>query len=100
MLSAACLALLIVTFTERAERARALAYWGAAAASGEAIGTLLGGVLTELFTWRAVLLVNVPVGAVMIAVAAPALPDGRDRTAGGLDLSGGLSATVGTAAFA
>ncbi len=100
VVSAAALAILIAGFPEGAARNRALAAWGAAAAAGGAIGTLLGGVLTDLISWRAVLLINVPIGLIMIAGAARLLPVGRGSHARGLDLPGALTATAGVAAFA
>lgn len=99
VLSAAALTILISTFTNRSERARALAAWGAAAATGGAAGTLLGGVLTDLLSWRWILLINVPVGIAMATVAWKALPSGRDRNSTGLDLAGAASATVGIGAL-
>ena len=37
--------------------------WGAVGGAGAAIGVLLGGTLTELVDWRAIFLINLPVGA-------------------------------------
>ena len=54
------LALINVLFPEGAERNRALGVWAGAGAAGLVIGVLLGGVLTSIFGWRAVFLVNVP----------------------------------------
>ncbi len=99
VVSAAALAVLIAGFPEGAARARALAFWGAAAAAGGAIGTLLGGVLTELVSWRAVLLINVPIGLVMLTGTAHLLPGGRGRSERRLDLPGAVTATAGIAAF-
>ncbi len=100
VVSAAALAILIAGFPEGQARNRALAAWGAAAAAGGAIGTVLGGVLTDLISWRAVLLINVPIGVVMIAGAARLLPGGHGSHVRGLDLPGALTATAGVAAFA
>ena len=44
------------------DRAKALAIWSAIAAGGGAVGLLLGGVLTDLASWRWIFFVNVPVG--------------------------------------
>ena len=64
LLSPGALAVLVNTFTG-AQRARALAVWGAVASAGGAIGVLLGGALTSWASWRWAFLINVPVGAVV-----------------------------------
>ena len=69
LLAPASLAILTVTFTEPKERARAFGVFGAIAGGGAAIGLVLGGILTEYFSWRWCLGVNVPI-AVVVAVAA------------------------------
>src|SRR6476660_5798775 len=48
---------------------RALAAWSAMGGVGGAVGVLLGGLLTEAFGWRSILLINVPVGLVTAIVA-------------------------------
>src|SRR5215207_9745183 len=53
MLSPAALSIIVSTFTEGRERARALAAWSGVGGAGAAIGVLLGGALTELVGWRA-----------------------------------------------
>ncbi len=92
----ATLSLVNTTFAEGRERNRALAVWGGAGAAGLVIGVLLGGVLTEVFGWRAVFLVNVPLIAVAIPLAFRLLaPDGARDTERRFDLPGALSATLG-----
>jgi MFS family permease len=77
VLAPATLSLLTTTFYQAEQRRRALGAWSATAASGAAIGVLLGGVLTQALDWRWVLFVNVPIGAALLAIAALAVP-GRD----------------------
>src|SRR5436190_5536362 len=75
MLSPAALSIITTTF-EGPERTRALGVWGAVGAAGAAIGVLLGGMLTEWVDWRAIFVVNVPVGlAVAAAIATVVRPD-------------------------
>ncbi|HXJ64777.1 MAG TPA: MFS transporter, partial [Actinomycetota bacterium] len=62
VLAPATLTILTTTFREGAARARALGVWSAVAAAGASAGVLLGGILTELISWRWILFVNVPVG--------------------------------------
>jgi EmrB/QacA subfamily drug resistance transporter len=66
----ATLSILTTTFSEGAERNRALSLWGAMGGAGGAAGALLGGILTDLLSWQWILFVNVPIG---IAAAAAAL---------------------------
>src|ERR671924_2109693 len=68
LLAPAALSILMTTFREGRERNLALGIWGAASGSGGAAGVLLGGVLTSYLSWSWVFFINVPVGAVVIAV--------------------------------
>jgi EmrB/QacA subfamily drug resistance transporter len=98
LLSPAALAIITATYTG-AQRAAALATWGALGSGGAAVGVLAGGVLTGAFGWRAVFLVNVPIGLAAglasrhaIPVTPASLRAGRDRR---LDLPGAALATAG-----
>lgn len=73
-LAAASLAVLLGAFPVGGARHRALTVWGAAAAAGGALGTLLGGLLTAALTWRSTLLVNLPVGLGLGFLGLRALP--------------------------
>src|SRR5690349_16252314 len=68
MASPAALSIILTTFDEGPERNRALSVWGAIAGAGGAIGLLLGGVLVEALSWRWVFFVNVPIGALVLAL--------------------------------
>ncbi|MGC5010461.1 MFS transporter [Streptosporangium sp. DT93] len=76
-------------------RTKAMVAYGAMAGLGITIGLVLGGVLTELASWRWVFLLNVPIGVVLLATAPRVLPEstGARRR---LDV---LGAAVGTAAL-
>src|SRR5579864_348414 len=77
VLAPTALSTLAVMFTAPQERARAFGMYGAIAASGGAIGLLLGGILTQYLDWRWCLYINVPI-AVLAAVGARCiLPDTR-----------------------
>jgi MFS family permease len=94
----AALATITATISDGRARRRALGAWTAAPAGGGAAGWLLGGVLTEQAGWPWVFLVNVPVGALAVALTPALVPPmharGPDRR---LDVAG---ATIGTAALA
>ncbi|MFF5263758.1 MFS transporter [Actinomadura viridis] len=83
-------------FAEGRERVRALAVWAMAGAGGLSFGALLGGVLTHMFGWEAVFLVNVPL---VIAAAAAAFwllaADGPVDRGHGYDLPGVVTGTAG-----
>jgi MFS family permease len=81
LLFPATLAILNTTY-HGSDRARALAIWGAAGASGGAFGTLVGGVLVGWLGWRSVLLCAVPVAGAAAVAAIRALPPAR-RSRGG-----------------
>src|SRR3954465_11456618 len=98
MVSPAALSIILTTFAEGPARNRALAVWGAIAGAGGAIGLLLGGVIVQLLSWRWVFFVNVPIGAVVLALAPRVVPESRAESvsAGGDDVEGALAATLGT----
>ena len=95
MLSPAALSIILTTFSEGRERARALGVWGAVGGAGAAIGVLLGGALTELVDWRAIFVINLPVGLVVGAGALRIVPvDAARPRWRGLDLRGAMLATA------
>jgi EmrB/QacA subfamily drug resistance transporter len=94
IVSPAALSLLTTTFHEGPARNRAIGVWGAVAASGGAVGVLLGGILTEAVTWRWVFLVNVPVAAFVITSAPRVLPEGRGEAQKRPDILGGVTVTA------
>jgi EmrB/QacA subfamily drug resistance transporter len=100
VMAPAALALLTVTFTDPAERARAFGIYGAVAGAGSAIGLIVGGLLTEYVSWRWTLLVNAPIAVVTAMVASSQVDeskaDGRTRydVAGVVTVSAGLMALL------
>jgi EmrB/QacA subfamily drug resistance transporter len=96
LLSPAALSILTATFTEGAERNKALGVWGAVAGAGGAAGVLLGGILTEYLSWRWVLLVNVPIVALAAFLAPRIILESRaaERTQS-FDVAGAISVTAG-----
>ncbi|MGH9109447.1 MAG: MFS transporter [Acidimicrobiales bacterium] len=94
-LAAPCaLSLLTTMFPEGAARLRAIALYTTVSAAGAAIGLVAGGLLTELVSWRWVMFVNVPIGAVVWLVGQVAISETETRH-GRLDLFGALSSTAG-----
>jgi EmrB/QacA subfamily drug resistance transporter len=98
ILAPATLSLLTSKFTDPNARRKALGAWSATAASGAAVGVLLGGVLTDVLDWRWVLFVNVPIGAALLVVSGLALAESRaEGPRRRLDLPGAVSVTAGLA---
>ncbi|MCZ1015470.1 MFS transporter [Streptomyces noursei] len=95
VLSPATLTILTTSFPAGPARTRAIATWTAVGAGGGAVGGLVGGVLTEYLSWRWVLLINVPVGALVLAGAALWLTESRQGAARRLDVPGALLVTGG-----
>ena len=100
VLAPATLTILTTTFAEGAGRTKALAIWTAVSSAGGAAGNLIGGVLTDALSWRWVLLINVPIGAVAVVVAMRLLVASHSRTTPGrLDVPGAVLATLGVTAL-
>jgi EmrB/QacA subfamily drug resistance transporter len=92
LLSPAALSLVTTLYDEGPARNRALAAWAAVAASGGAVGVLVGGALTSAFDWPAIFLINLPVGAAVALGALRLLPAG-DAPGGRIDVLGAGLAT-------
>jgi EmrB/QacA subfamily drug resistance transporter len=93
--SAVALSLMMNLFTEPGERARAMGVFGFVASGGGSIGVLLGGVLTNFLSWHWVFLVNLPIGAAVVALSLKLLPPRRERASSGrLDVAGALTVTA------
>ncbi|MFD5736612.1 MFS transporter [Streptomyces sioyaensis] len=100
VLSPATLTILTTSFPTGPARTRAIGTWTAVGAGGGAVGGLVGGVLTESLSWRWVLLINVPVGALVLAGAVLWLTESRQDTGRRLDVPGALLVTGGLALVA
>jgi EmrB/QacA subfamily drug resistance transporter len=88
---ATSLALISQVTPDRESRGKALAAYGAAIGASFALGPFIGGSLTELFGWRAIFLVNVPIGAAVLWIAYRRVGEGRDPTPRRVDLPGQLT---------
>ncbi|CAL9394282.1 MFS transporter [Streptomyces sp. Tu 3180] len=83
MTSAVVLGMLVALFPEARERARAIAVFSAVGAAGGALGTFLGGALTQSLGWHWIFLINLPIGVVALVAAVRVLaPDRPDAGAG------------------
>ena len=101
MLSPAALSVITTSFSEGAERTKALSVWAGVAAGGGAVGLLLGGFLVESLSWEWIFFVNVPVGIGIVFAALKWVPNSRQENAlrhfdllGATAVTGGLVALV------
>jgi EmrB/QacA subfamily drug resistance transporter len=100
VLAPATLTILTTHFREAKARARALGVWSAVAAGGGAAGALLGGILTDLLSWRWILYINIPIGVVGLIGARLILVESFDRERHrSLDLPGAATVTAGLVAL-
>src|ERR671911_278707 len=86
-------------FTDRRERAQAIAIWSATAGAAVAIGPVTGGWLLEHFWWGSVFLVNVPVVVVALVLGQLFVPTSRDPAARPIDVPGALLSIAGLMAL-
>jgi MFS family permease len=95
MCNPAGLAIATSLFAAGAERNRAVGLWAAVGSGGVLFGMILGGILVAAFSWRAVLWVNVPVCALLLALVPVCVPRDAARTdKPKLDVGGALLLTA------
>lgn len=98
LLSPAALSIITTTFSPGRERAMALGIWGAVGGAGAAVGVLLGGILTDWISWRAIFFINAPIGVLVAFGVLHLVSADADRPCWhGLDLGGALLATASLA---
>jgi EmrB/QacA subfamily drug resistance transporter len=95
VVSAVALSLMMMLFTEPAERAKAMGVFGFVASGGGSIGVLLGGILTDVLNWHWIFLVNVPVGFLVLGLTFWLIPGERVKSAAErLDIAGAVTVTA------
>ncbi len=95
LLAPSALSLLTVTFADSPDRAKAFGIFSAIAGGGASIGLLLGGVLTEVLSWRWCLYVNLVIAVPAALVALRLLVNQGDPERPRIDLPGVLVASSG-----
>jgi EmrB/QacA subfamily drug resistance transporter len=95
ILAPAALGTLISTFRDPRERGRAFGVFGSVAGGGGAVGLILGGVLTEYFSWRWTLYVNLVFAAIAIAGALVYMRSNRPETRPRMDWAGTVLGSAG-----
>ena len=93
------LSIITNTFTDRAERARAIGIWGAMTGIGVASGPIIGGWLLESFYWGSVFVLIVGAAVVALVVAVLVVPESADPARPRIDGRGVVLSTAGLAAL-
>jgi EmrB/QacA subfamily drug resistance transporter len=97
LLTPASLAMIEATFRP-VDRARAIGAWSGLTGVAAALGPLLGGYLVDAVSWRAVFLINLPIGILVVLAAYRHAPETRDPTATGrIDVPGPVLVALGLA---
>lgn len=95
LLAPAALALISETFTVPKERAKAFGVMGAISGGGAAIGLIVGGTLTEYFSWRWCLGVNTPIAVIAALLAIKFVHESKAEGDKSYDIPGVITATAG-----
>jgi EmrB/QacA subfamily drug resistance transporter len=95
VLAPSALGTLVSTFRDPVERGRAFGVFGSVAAGGGAVGLILGGVLTQYFSWRWCLYVNLVFAAIAVAGALAFIRGSRPATRPLMDWPGAVLAGAG-----
>src|SRR5206468_12849145 len=94
LVNQATLSIITATFPPR-QRGMAIGIWAGVSGMALAIGPLLGGIITEQWSWNWIFFINVPVGIIGIIVARLVITESRDTsTDQRLDLPGLLSSAI------
>lgn len=94
MLNPVAMSIIVNTFLDPKERARAVGIWGAAFGLAMAAGPLLGGLLVETIGWRSIFWVNLPLGALALALTARFVRESRAERPRPFDLVAQVSVIV------
>jgi EmrB/QacA subfamily drug resistance transporter len=97
VITPSALSIVMTTFEEGAERNKALGIWGALGGGGAAVGVLAGGVLTKYAGWEWIFYVNVPVGALALALTPRFVRESRAERETTQDIGGAITVTSGIA---
>lgn len=95
----AALSLMTVSFPEGPLRQKALGLNGALMSSGFTAGAILGGVLTDLLSWRWAFFINVPVAIAVLLIAPAVIKESRPDERPKLDVPGAITVTLGLLAI-
>jgi len=96
LLMPATLAIIMATFTDAKERAKAIGIWSAIGALALALGPAVGGLISQHIRWGWIFLINVPIGVVTFALAVLFVRESKASSAvRRLDMPGLVASAVG-----
>ncbi|WP_138756508.1 MFS transporter [Paenibacillus sinopodophylli] len=99
MATPSALALLSVSFTGIRERSKAIAVYSAVSGAGGSVGLIIGGLLTDVISWRAGMFLNLPIGVALLLMV-PRYMRETEMKAGNLDIMGAMTSVIGMTALA
>jgi EmrB/QacA subfamily drug resistance transporter len=101
LVTPAVLAIIVATFTDAAERTKALGVFAAVTAAAAAGGFVIGGALTDALSWRWIFFVNIPIGVLGVLLALRYVPNSRggDGRARAIDIPGAITVTGAVTLF-
>ncbi|MER5864311.1 MFS transporter [Kitasatospora sp. NPDC002040] len=77
MLNPVAMSIITNTFTDPAERARAIGVWGGVVGISMALGPLIGGFLVDTAGWPSIFLINIPIGLIACLLTFRYVPESR-----------------------
>jgi EmrB/QacA subfamily drug resistance transporter len=96
----AALSMVVLLFTDPAERAKAIGAFGGITIMGATLGVVISGVIVSVLSWRWIFFVNIPVAVIALAMVTRMIPESRIPRHARLDwigavlITGGLTAIV------
>jgi EmrB/QacA subfamily drug resistance transporter len=99
MLNPVAMSIIRNVFTDPRERAQAIGVWGGVVGISMSLGPVVGGALVDSVSWRAVFLVNVPIGILAIVLTALYVPESRATRPRRVDPIGQLLVILGLASL-
>ncbi len=94
MLNPVAMSIIVNTFTDPKERARAVGTWGAVVGLSLALGPVVGGVLVSGIGWRSIFWINIPIGITAIVLAQLFVPESKAPRARRFDPGGQVLVVV------
>jgi len=88
------MALIVKNFTNQKTRSQALGIWSASMAASSVLGPLVGGPLIDLYSWRMLFYINLPVGILGIFMVLFYLPNDKGKEKKGFDIYGAITLAV------
>jgi EmrB/QacA subfamily drug resistance transporter len=85
MLNPVAMAIVVNTFSDPKQRARAIGIWGGVVGVSMALGPILGGMLVDRVGWRSIFWVNVPIGVAALVLTQLFVPESRAALARAVD---------------